>query len=449
LIQNVCSLNISKPCRKTYSKLASVVKSESDIILLCDTRLNSDAQVAALNDINVKLRFMGYSFFHNSTRNSRGTAILVSKKLLVTVEDSYRDNDCNILLLKLRIGAISLTLGSIYGPNTDDEQFFNRISEKVRMFGSDFVIVGGDWNTTYDMNTTRLNKDVLNTVNIPSVRRSRWLNQLCIDLHLTDPYRYLYPDSQEYTYIPFAADAINRSRLDFFIMSEALVDQCVNCRIPHSLNSLLFDHKLVTLCFKRDNPYKKQTINDVVLTDPDLDDIVNITTLECYINHLIPSDALSDIEIDNHRITIGRVCSLYKELSTIRLEDAELGSTHERLEVMLETRNAIKNNLDLLPSIEQLQFCELSCSRDTFLEVLLIAIKGSSLSHQHDFFKIKNAKRKAIEIRIKELKKNFSQNMQEILRVERELNQIVNDDLREEVMRMRNFEQLTVFLPTS
>ncbi len=28
------------------------------------------------------------------------------------------------------------------------------------------------------------------------------------------------------------------------------------------------------------------------------------------------------------------------------------------------------------------------------------------------------------------------------MRVERELNQIVNDDMREEVMRMRNFEQL-------
>ncbi len=120
-IQNVCSLNISKPCGKTYSKLAAVVKSESDIILLCDTRLNSDVQVAALNDINVKLRFMGYSLFHNSTKNSRGTAILVSKKMSITVEDSYRDPDCNILLLKLRLGTTSLTLGCVYGPNTDDE----------------------------------------------------------------------------------------------------------------------------------------------------------------------------------------------------------------------------------------------------------------------------------------------------------------------------------------
>jgi hypothetical protein len=226
----------------------------------------------------------------------------VSKKMIITVEDSYRDPDCNILLLKLRLGTISLTLGCVYGPNTDDEQFFNRISEKVREFASDFAIIGGDWNATYDTRSTRLNIDVLNTVNILSIHRSRWLNQLCIEHHLTDPYRYLYPESQEYTYVPFAADAINRSRLDFFIMSESLVNRCVNCRIPHSLNSLLFDHKQVTLSFKRDNPFKKQTINDVVLTDSDLDDIVNITTRECYINHLIPSDTVSDLEIHNQRV---------------------------------------------------------------------------------------------------------------------------------------------------
>jgi hypothetical protein len=151
---------------------------------------------------------------------------------------------------------------------------------------------------------------------------------------------------------------------------------------------------------------------------------------------------LSDFEIDNQRVIIGRVRSLYNELATVRLQDAELGSTQDRLDVMLEIRNAIKNNLDLLPSIEELQSCELSCSRDTFLEILIMAIKGSSLSHQHNFFKIKNARRKAIENKIKELKINFSQNMQEILRVERELNQIANDDMREEVMRMKNFEQL-------
>jgi hypothetical protein len=108
-------------------------------------------------------------------------------------------------------------------------------------------------------------------------------------------------DKEEFTFVPFAVGATNRSRLDFFVMSEELVEQCINCRIPHSLNSLLFDHKQVTPYFKRDNPYKKQTINDVVLSDPDLAELVNITTIECYINHLLPNGDVSDIEIDTSK----------------------------------------------------------------------------------------------------------------------------------------------------
>jgi hypothetical protein len=131
------------------------------------------------------------------------------------------------------------------------------------------------------------------------------------DARLVDPYRHLYPDNREYTYIPFAAGAMNRSRLDFFLISDSICDVLIDCKIPHSLTSSLFDHKQVTVVLKRHNPYKKQTVNDAILTDPDLVEIVNIASLECYINHLSPSETMSDIEIDNLRLTIGRVCSQY------------------------------------------------------------------------------------------------------------------------------------------
>ncbi len=101
---------------------------------------------------------MGYSIHHNSTDNSRGTAILVSNRLSIVIEDSFRDDECNILLLKVRLGDISLTLGSIYGPNTDNQQFFRKLSDEIQRFNTDFVIISGDWNTTYDMSNARTNR---------------------------------------------------------------------------------------------------------------------------------------------------------------------------------------------------------------------------------------------------------------------------------------------------
>jgi hypothetical protein len=47
-----------------------------------------------------------------------------------------------------------------------------------------------------------------------------------------------------------------------------------------------------------------------------------------------------------------------------------------------------------------------------------------------------------LESKIKSLKKNFQNNVAEILRTERDLNKVVDDEMREEVLRMRNFEHL-------
>ncbi len=44
--------------------------------------------------------------------------------------------------------------------------------------------------------------------------------------------------------------------------------------------------------------------------------------------------------------------------------------------------------------------------------------------------------------RITELKRDFNANLGEILRTERELNKIMDDAMREEILKMRNFEQL-------
>jgi exonuclease III len=280
--QNVCSLNVSKPTKKTFNKIAAFTRNNSDIIFLCDTRLHSLKQSSALHDVEKKITFLGYQFLHNSLTNSRGTAILISRKLNCTITDRFDDNNGNILMVKARIGTSTVTLGSIYGPNTDDIDFFDTVDVRIKSFNSDYTILGGDWNTTLDPRNNDANIDTLNTAGIPSSRRSNRLIKLCSDNNLGDPFRHFYPDKREFTYVPFPAAAINRSRLDFFLVSEKLFDVCINCRIPNSLSSINFDHKPVYLLFRRENPYKKQCINDKILKDEDLQGVVAISVIDTY-----------------------------------------------------------------------------------------------------------------------------------------------------------------------
>jgi hypothetical protein len=292
------------------------------------------------------------------------------------------------------MGTVYITVGSIYGPNDDDIDFYDRLRATVNHFNSDFTVIGVDWNATVDGRNNRNNLDILNTASIPSVRRSGWLNELMNACKLVDPYRHFFPDTPEFTYVPFAANATNRSRLDYFLISESLIEQCVNCRIPHSLSSLLFDHKSVFLYFKRSNPYKKEVLNDVILKDVDIDQAVNLTAVECYINHLIPSDVVSDLRINELKTIIGQVMVLQHEIADCRLSDATHGTDPDNIARIDNLITALNDTMVLLPTLDDLQTMELSCSKDVFLEISIMAIKSSSLAHQQRFFKIKNAKKK-------------------------------------------------------
>jgi hypothetical protein len=104
--------------------------------------------------------------------------------------------------------------------------------------------------------------------------------------------------------------------------------------------------------------------------------------------------------------------------------------------------NYLSNAINELPSTAFLESWQLSCSHDTFLEILIMSVKNACLRHQHDFFKIRNIRRKTIEGEILSLKKNFHANSGEILRLERVLDNIVENELREEVAKMKRFERL-------
>ncbi len=126
--------------------------------------------------------------------------------------DAYCDNSGNTLLQKIDFGGATVTLGNIYGSNNDEIYFFIEPENNLKILG----IVGGDLNATLDPRNIRSNIDTYNTAGIPSTRRYLWLNTMCANLKLSDPFRYFYPAKFEFTNIPFAVDATNRSRLDFF-----------------------------------------------------------------------------------------------------------------------------------------------------------------------------------------------------------------------------------------
>jgi exonuclease III len=232
-------------------KVMALIKKRDDIIFLSDVRLNTDKQSSAIHDLKKVFFNECYDFHYSSKTSSRGVGILISRKIDYRILDCKKDvNEQNFLLLKLEIEKNTLVAGAVYGPNLDNEiNFYDNLADSLRELNCPSIIIGGDWNATWSTEDVTTNIDVHRMRDIPSKRRSEKLREICTNYSLTDPYRIFYPSKKEYTYVPSIEANVNRSRLDFFIVSDDLMNQCNNCTISPSLNCNLFDHKCVSLQF--------------------------------------------------------------------------------------------------------------------------------------------------------------------------------------------------------
>jgi exonuclease III len=281
--------------RNQTLKICGIAKLKSDIILLSDIRLSNRNLVSSANDMKtlfINNPYEKYDFYYNSSRNKRGVGVLLKTNKNFTVIDQVCSEDENILLLRVNLpgsdphNQTEVIIVSVYGPNTNDPVFFRNLLEMLEDVRHLPIIVGGDWNATYCTENLNDNIDCLNMSRLPNASHSKKIAKICENFNLTDPFRFLYPDKIEFSYVPRAAGSINKSRIDFFIISDMLIDILTECEISTSLQNNLFDHKAVSVAFNN-NRVKKEKIN-YKISNSDLNDdllqiLVHATIAETYL----------------------------------------------------------------------------------------------------------------------------------------------------------------------
>ena len=185
--------------------------------------------------------------------------MLLSDDVDYEIIDTMCDLSDNILGLHIRITSHSLILFSVYGPpNQDNISFFQDLSRFISLYADYPIIAGGDWNLTYSTADTIDNIDIHQMVSPPSLIKSRLLADICERFNLSDPYRALHPDRRDFTFRP-TNRRNNRSRLDFFLISDNLRNCVSTCDVRPEIVCSLFDHHYVSLFLtqKKLNLYKK------------------------------------------------------------------------------------------------------------------------------------------------------------------------------------------------
>ena len=391
LSANVNSLNTSeRNCFKNVgskfnTKIAPLIATKAEFIILVDTRIGKFGK-----ELNLFLRtnsLCRYNMIINSSRNSRGVAILIRADLDLDFEVIFYDVHENSLIIKVvneKSPHLSFLVGGLYGPpQNHSPNFINEIFNQISPHGLDFICMG-DLNTVTDPSPPSSNIDLLGHRAIPNIKHCKALNLLIEENVICDPFRLLNPDLKKYSYQPFQGKNSSMSRLDHVLTNPDLVRK-IDCVEMILKPNRLFDHLPLLVKFKRKSSvYIEKKINSQLLNIPGCLLVGFIASYGVINDNLKEKIPIIDdvIRSANAKLSNIRYILTMKAQNDFFKQDALLSHLLDKL-----IANAMES-FSALPSFEQLSNHEFEVSHDFLLQSMTNSIVREVATFQSFFLKL-------------------------------------------------------------
>ena len=179
-------------------------------------------------------------FFSSFNSQSRGVAVFLNNNFEFKIHKIKRDTDGNKIILDITFINKRFTLINIYGPNHDRPAFFEQIKQDIQDFNNENIILVGDFNLV--MNPEADSKQYLR-INNPRARDK--VLDICAEFSLIDIWRELHMETRQYSW---RTNNFNKqARLDFFLITENLFSCVKKAEITAGYRT---DHSVITLTLK-------------------------------------------------------------------------------------------------------------------------------------------------------------------------------------------------------
>jgi CRISPR/Cas system-associated protein endoribonuclease Cas2 len=314
----------------------------------------------------------------------------------------------------------------------------------IGSFGTNNIIIGGDFNCTFSTDNIRTNIDCLNMNAPPNLTHSMLIADMCEHLQITDPYQIVHPNKKEYSYVPMAVNAINRSRIDFFLVSTHFITKTTTVSIADNLQNKLFDHRACFFTAKKLVPVttKNKPVDNTVLSH-DVIELINFaSSSEAYALHVNNAD----LPVPDQRAVlrrIGDLKSLIKDIGPPIIPPDELMRDEGR--DFLDTRSELFRRAKLckddinrydLPNLRMVP------EPDVFFKTLLGMMKNDIISYQVYARLVKNKSFNDLKNRIVRCKADDNGDFETLFVLERALDKMSDTIMRGEVSKHSMFDIL-------
>ena len=307
------------------------------LYLLQDTHFTSDIEERISRE-------WGYHvYFSSFTSNSRGVAILVNNNFEYKLLHMSKDDNGNILSIKISAFDKEFVIVCLYGPNNDSPEFYTQVEEMIESFGpTEHIVIGGDWNLVMNFDL-----DCFNYCRRNNVNATEKVYDMLTNLGLLDVYRELNPETRRFTWR--RSNPCQQSRLDFFLTSDVLSPFVENVDIKPGYKT---DHSLITVIFQFAEEVKRNQFwkfNTSLLTDKHYLDEINKLIEDVKIEYAaFPyiRDTIKDIPISDLTLTINDQLFLDVLLMKIRSKTISFASYKKRK--FEESEKKLLIDIDLL-----------------------------------------------------------------------------------------------------
>ena len=279
-----------------------------------------------------------------NSSNSGGTAVLFKNNFEFQITRTLKDPHGQFILISIQCMNKKFLLINIYGPSAgDNDIFFQNISDLLDDVDDENIIIGGDFNCVLNLILDRKNCTSVN--NRPKTREK--IFDLMTKYSLSDVFREIYPDKLAFSWKRFNTN--KQARLDYFLISDTLVSEVKDVKIDSKYKS---DHAPVILSinvdtFKRDKSFWK--FNNSLLHDKEYLELVKKTikkTKKEYCSLVYNLQELDKIRNDEIVLRINDDLFLEVLLLNIRGETISF-ATHKKRQTNLREKELEKTIFDI------------------------------------------------------------------------------------------------------
>jgi hypothetical protein len=328
-------------------------------------------------------------------------------------------------MLNIVIKGEQMTLGVIYGPNKNDRDFFMDIEKQIQQWGNK-CILGGDYNTILSQERGPANLDCIASDWIPNLQNSNIINGWINRGLLIDPFRSLYPEEREVSYVSFKGEVdreggrkTGRTRLDFFLISPEYIDWVDKVRYEDRLGAD-FNHKEVIMKLGRNRSTGRRIIYDSTLED-EMATYVGIMAVYDSIEHNLVD---KDEGLNNNLVQLNIL---------MREKTDDIIRRKEKVELNIQT------TMERLPGLSTLLDNEIECSYKVLYETIMNDLKNR-LGYVQDRIKIESKlMRDRLVQREEYMADTFGEESQQQLDVRAEILCLDDVNLKQRANKFRDF----------